>query len=952
VIASRVRPFTGRRPELARLAEAYTAATAGHGGVVLVSGEAGIGKSRLAAEAADRARAAGAGVLCGRCVDLIGAGLPYLPLVDALRPLARDGMLRELVELPRLMSKADPILREPGSQLRLFEEVLAVLDRLARDAPVVLVLEDLHWADRSTLALVAFLGPAVRQRRILVLATYRSDEVGPDDPLRRLVAELVRGGAERLPVGPFEVADLEVLLAGWPTGTVAAVHARTGGNPFYAAELVAGEESGTLPEALRDVLLQRAFRVDEDGRAVLRIAAAAGRDVPYRLLAAVAPLPVPRLIAALRQAVECNVLTFDHTTSSYRFRHALLAEAVYTTLLPGEREQLHERLARTLAGSPELGASWSTAAELAHHWAVAGDAEAAFAASIQAAREAEAVSGLAEALGHAERAAGLWPEVPDPVTRCGLDRPDLLAWIARLADLTGNGARAVAAVRDAIDGTGAAAAAPLYERLGMYLLRLGELADGLAAFERALALTPADPPTRERARVLAALGNALLRPDRYRESLAVCEEAIAVARALGDETAALAARVIRGMNLCYLGRVDEGLGELAAVRRRAEECGDGPEATRACVAQSHMLNELGRPAEAAAVATAGQTAAGTLGLDRSHGIALAVNAVRACIETGDWPMADRLLAGALRTGGSFWPHRVSMLRAELDLYQGRFDSAGDHLEAGAVGASRVFAMASFARLTAELALWQGRPEHAVAVVEDRLARDAPQIAAPDRIRLAAVGLWGLAEAQPDGQTPGRADALLAVANAAAPAAAALTPEAPAWLAQAEAEHARARGGAAPARWRSAVDAWAGLGRPYRSAHCRWRYADALLRCGSPPEDPAAVARQAYRTARELGAEPLRREVELLAQRARLDLVGLRPVDRDGQPDPGNGLGLTGRERQVFQLLARGYTNRGIAAELAISAKTASVHVSNILRKVGAADRLDAAALAQRLTPPD
>jgi DNA-binding NarL/FixJ family response regulator len=176
----------------------------------------------------------------------------------------------------------------------------------------------------------------------------------------------------------------------------------------------------------------------------------------------------------------------------------------------------------------------------------------------------------------------------------------------------------------------------------------------------------------------------------------------------------------------------------------------------------------------------------------------------------------------------------------------------------------------------------------------------------------------------------------------------VSPVAAAWSAVAAAEHSRVVGSADPKRWLVAVDAWDRLNRPYPAACCRWRHAEALLSNGSPTEDPLTPARAAYRVALRLGARPLQRELELLAQRARLDLAGPQPL---GSPDPYEGLGLTAREREVLGLLAYGYTNRQIATHLTISVKTASVHVSHILGKLGVTQRIEAAAITQKLHPP-
>jgi DNA-binding SARP family transcriptional activator/DNA-binding GntR family transcriptional regulator len=445
------RRLVGRTEELRALESALDEAAGCRGGSVLVAGPAGIGKTRLLAELVTRAHERGATVLTGRCIQLIGAGLPYLPLVEALRPLHGSTELRGLAdvlhELPRLMpgltredAVAQPVETRASSRLRLFEEMLAVLERLGAQAPVVLVLEDLHWADESTLDFVAFLVHSVADRRILFLTSYRSDEVRPGDPLQRLVTGLSGGRTVRtLPLPPLPHDAVMALIAAGggdtlPGAVAAEIAERAEGNPFFAVELRVAAERGepALPPAMRDLLLARIADLDATGRAVLRIAAAAGRDVSFALLAAVMPMEELVLAEALREAVDHGVLEPVHATGSFRFRHALFADAVYGTLLPGERELTHERLARALTEEPELAATGAAAAEPAHHWAAAGRPVEALVASLRAAREAEAVSGLAEALRHVERVLELWDEVADAEELAGLALPSVLEWAAEL----------------------------------------------------------------------------------------------------------------------------------------------------------------------------------------------------------------------------------------------------------------------------------------------------------------------------------------------------------------------------------------------------------------------------------------------------------------------------------------------------------------------------------------
>jgi DNA-binding SARP family transcriptional activator/DNA-binding GntR family transcriptional regulator len=449
------RGFIGRADELAQLETHLGAVSRGDGTTVLIAGRAGIGKSQLVAELGERARSRGATVLGGRCIQLVGMGLPYLPFTEALRPIgdspAIAALSGELHELPRLIPElagagalAPVDSDRTDSRLRLFQEVFLVLERLSAEGPVVVALEDLHWADASTLDLLAFLAHGVTAARVLLVGTYRPEEVLPGDPLQRLATAAIGArAAVALDLEPLDREAVEALVfastdAPASAALVDTIFARSEGNPLFVQQLVAATARGdvALPPALRDMLLADVARLDADGRAVLRVAAAAGRDPPYELVRAVAPLDETALADALRQAVEHNLLLPDQGAGTFRLRHPLFAEAVYATLLPGEREVLHERIARALTEEPRLAVSGAAAAECAHHWAAARRPAEALAASLQAAVEAEEVSGLAEALGHVERVLALWDEVPDAEELAGVALPAVLWRAAELASLS------------------------------------------------------------------------------------------------------------------------------------------------------------------------------------------------------------------------------------------------------------------------------------------------------------------------------------------------------------------------------------------------------------------------------------------------------------------------------------------------------------------------------------
>jgi DNA-binding CsgD family transcriptional regulator/tetratricopeptide (TPR) repeat protein len=898
--------FVGRTRELGELERVLDAAQAGRGATVLVAGEAGIGKTRLASKFAARARDRGFAVLVGRSIDLVGTELPYQPFVEALG------------ELPR----------EAGSQLRVFKTALALLAERAE--PVLLVLEDLHWADTSTLDLTVFLAHNLADQQVVLLGTYR-------DSLGRFVESVRRSEAAlTLELGPLAHEELIALLADAPGAS--AIATRSGGNPFFAEELLAA--GGELPGSLRDVLLQRVSGLDQTP---LRMIAAAGREIGPSLLR-----PADR--ESLRQAVDHGVLVADQAAGTFRFRHALLAEAVYTTILPGEREELHGRLA------VELARSGAAAAELAPHWAAAGRSEEAFAASVTAAGEAEAVFGLAEAHAHLERALALWHAVPDPAAIAGCDLAELCTRTAELASEVGGAARAVELGRRAIDLVGAGdprRAAILHVRLGEYLVERGSNHSALAALERAVALVPPEPPSPEHAYALGSLAGGLMVGWRYTESLPIAEAALALARRVGAREAEVRALTVLGGDLAYLGSAEDGVAHFRQALQLAEEIGDRIGLDRAYVNFTDALTMLGRLRESVRLGQSG------LEVLRRHGIhspLLISNLIEALLALGDWDEAERLSAAALRGITSSFESWVLILRAEVETGRGEFDAARAHLEAARDTLREDRVLGLYDAHVADLALCERRWADADAAVQEGLAQARQGESAQVRVQLCAQGLRAQAElaalararqhaaAAADRIT--RATVLLATARHAAAEGTAVTPNVAGWLALCEVEYERTRAAARPDLWSGAAETWERLERLPLAAYCRWRQAEALVAAGAPRAEVTVPLREAHAVATRLRAAPLLRELDLLATRARLDPTPL--------PEPSAGdaiLGLTPRETEVLALVAHGLTNREIADELVISVKTASVHVSHILRKLDAPNRLEAAAIAHRLAPP-
>jgi len=977
--------FVGRTQELAQLRDLLARAAHGEPLVALLGGEAGIGKTRLAEQLAATASQQGVRVLRGACVPLGEEGLPFAPVTQALRDLdaaeleavagpARAELGRLLPDLPwGGEAAAGPAVVGAG-QGRLFELLLGVIERLAANAPLMLVMEDLHWADRSTRDLVAFLAASLRSGRVLLVLTFRSDELDRRHPLRELLGELARNRrVQRLELPRFTRAELaeqlaELLGADPPARLVQDIYGRSGGNPFFAEELVlvgGGAGPAALPPSLQEVLLTRVVRLGHRTQQLLRVAAAAGPGVTEPLLAAVAGMEEAVLLEGLREAVDQQVLLPEPGGDGYVFRHLLVAEAVYSELLPGERGRLHTALAGALEAGLEAGeAPASRAARLAYHWWAAGDQPRALHASVQAAAAAEEVYGFAEAQLQLERVLALWERVPDAKGRAGMDRVALLSRCGEAAYAAGDPARAAELVRQALPLVDPASqsqrAGLLHEQLARCLRMLGDPA-ALAQQQQAVRLV-APEPSPERARVLGSLAHLLALVDRFEEARGIAEEAAAIARQVGARAEEANARTALGSALVHLGETDTGLAELEAAGRLARQADDVIMMLRASNNHADLLLTAGRLEEAVTVALDGLEEARRLGLVRFDGPYLAGNATEALVALGRWDQAEQVSRQGLEaapTDAVSVPLLCS--RAVLELGRGDLDAAQARLQAArrllpAPIPEAQMAGPLFAGL-AELALWGGDLDQAKRLV----AEAVPLVAANPRYAAPLYGLGvrveadraELARAHRPGQPApddGTATALLArLDQAAAGPAGAGIPELAAWHATALAERTRQQGPSDPAAWAAAAAAWERLGQPYRVAYAGFRHAEALLASGDRESAAVVLGRAAEVTGR-LGARPLDTEIKALARRARLNLTphASAPAVATGASTPAEQLGLTAREAEVLALVAAGRSNRQIAQALFISPKTVSVHVSNLLAKLGVAGRVEAAAIAHRL----
>ena len=515
---------------------------------------------------------------------------------------------------------------------------------------MLLVLEDVHWADRSSHDLLAFLARNLRDERLAIVATYRTDELAEQHAWRRLVHELVRRrNVLRVTLSPLtaaEVARQLEAIAGRPVaGSLAErLHARAGGNPFFVEELLAAGGGGSepVPDTLAEAVLVRTGRLEPAAQEILGVVAAAGGRADHELLEAVAEHS-----DGLRAAIDANILVREPGDRGVAFRHGLLGEVVYGRLLPQERRRLHHAIATALAATP--GAS---PAQLAYQWHRAGEPADALHASVAAGLEASGVYAFAEARAHLERALELWDAVQPAAGSLPLDRVELLARAAQAARFAGDPQRAIALCEEALDRLDAGAepvrAALLYERLGEF--HFWDDAAALGCYRQALSLLP-EEAVQERARLRSAEAHALMGLRRWAEARACCEAALAHA----SELEAVAARTTLGLVLGFLGEPEAGEEQISRALESAESLGAGE--TR-CAPTSCSAS-----CGACAETTRGRSPSWSAARRPPRGWACAARSATSCMSTGPTICCDSV-AGTIparawtRRGAWTWERRA------------------------------------------------------------------------------------------------------------------------------------------------------------------------------------------------------------------------------------------------------------------------------------------------------
>jgi DNA-binding CsgD family transcriptional regulator len=938
----------------------------------MIGGDAGVGKTRLVGELIDAARADGFSVLLGQCVYLGGETMPYAPVIDILRELAivRRASGRPVIaptesELLRLAPILDPDLPVPEvspNPTRLFEQMLALLRRLAEEQPTLIIVEDVHWADGSTRALLAFLLQHLRASRAMVVGTYRSDELTRRDPLWRWLSELERGiHPERLELRPFDRPELRKLLEALAGSAVAPdvvqrIHARSGGNAFFAEHLFASTHGGdvrTLEEAVR----ARLTDLSDDSYSVLSLAAAFRRLDPA-MLTVISKRSADQVDQALRELVDVGLLVM--VDDELRFSHELVREVLDASLLPGRRVQIHQQIAQALEDADQFTAA---AGELAYHWSAAGVLAKALPAAVGAIDEAMQLSAIEEACAQCEKALELWEQVDQPEQAAGVTRRQLLFSYADAAYLQGKPQKAIALLREELGRIepGDPALPALYERL-VRCARAAQDADALAVAERAADHIGEYAEPAVRAQLFKVTANAALVTGRLKFVEETTEKGLRAAREAGDRIAELAISIIRGYVLGIQGHF-EGIEALARLVSEAQKTSERDAWYRALTSYAFCMCVAGRPEETIVLCDQGIQEFGQSASLRAEFRTYRMGALR---WLGRWDElvddADRLAFDLELLG---WTDLEGAALAPVLVERGDFDRALPMVEAAWEKILRTslhaLAVPSTAAAAAMTAIYTGHPENAHGYLISTLDSIAGQW--PLRVpELVAVGVRAAADhavrarAARDERTeskaldqigrlfvylpPALADERIDMAHCQATMGA--------WSTQAQAERDRAAGHSDPADWTSLASDWPGLHRPEQAAYCHYRAAAVQLTRPSDHNAGRASLLAARRMATELGAVPLLRQIEALAVQ-RLLVVNEDQVTAAAELTALQHFGLTTREAEVLALIAEHRTNKEIAVDLHISAKTVDRHLGNIFGKLQVNNRGEAAQVYRRLT---
>ncbi len=955
--------LVGRADEFGEVSALIRAAAAGRAGALLLSGEAGVGKTTLVRAACSRAESE-VDVLWASCLPLASLAVPFLPLTTALRRWAADH------------GQPVPLLRpsgETGSSDGPFEfdDWLA---NLGGRRPVVLVVDDLHWADQSTLDVLMYVLAGPADRRLAVLATIRSSEVTENHPLRRWLADIRRlPGVSELRLDRLDLAatgeQMTGLLGGPPhEALVDQIYARTDGNAYLTTLLARGLplDAKSLPAGLPAELgdaATRAWRsLSSPAQALTRLIAIAGRPQRSDQIGKFAALTglLGDVVLLLREAVDGSVIQLG-ASETYWFVHPLLAEVLEAGLLPEERRALHGAFVEAIDGysvSPD-STDTESVVDLADHHYRAGHREEAYRWALLGSEAAGRAGGANEMLRLLRRAFDLWPEVPSAEP----SRVDLLQRIREAADQAGAQEEELTAVDDLlglVDGErDPLTTAELLVRRMLLRWSTGREFAPLADVREAVRLSADGPDSWQHAMAVAELADAELWHE-VPSGPARAEEAVRLARACGSKKALAYALTARAMSRCVAfdgedltdPQIDSQEAQAAAAQVR-----DFYAYSHATLWASNLIDgPASRPSNA--VVRRGRETLITLGAPHTYVSWLAGHEAGGLLTLGDWrACAERLRFALGSTPGPMGATETRLHAALLAGWQGRLTEARAHL----ARADELFAEKSgfrglpFDAVRAEVALLAGDTEGAFAAAMAGVEGEGVPPRLSERLLpLAARAAADEAQAYRDrSENSDRAVARLASLYSRCPEVIGdrqghgpmynLQLDAMQAMYEAEVLRGQADPRAATA-WRDAAEACRHAEMPWDEAYARRRAAEAWVQDRATRQLGCAELRRAHELATTLEAAPLLVELRALACAARVPLTDPRTVPAEmvsGIP------GLTAREREILVQLVAGRTYSEIARELVISVKTVSVHVSNLLRKTGTANRVELGSLANR-----
>nr|WP_296773965.1 LuxR C-terminal-related transcriptional regulator [Rhodococcus sp. (in: high G+C Gram-positive bacteria)] len=902
------RTLIGRESQLDALERVVDDAARGITAAAVISGDAGVGKTRLLTELRRRAEARGFDVMVGHCLDLGEVGIPYLAFTEIFGRL------------------------DHSSRAELFDATAAAL---VASAPSVLVIEDAHWADTSTRELVTFLLARLDAARVALIISYRSDDLNRKHPLRQSLSEW-----NRLPfVRRIELASLDAdasyrLLDNLPVsmepGVREAIVERAGGNPFFIEELAAARNrsGSSIPPDLAELLLVRLDTVTPAAKAVVETMAVAGPRVAHDVLGTVTGLADSELDDIVREIVDARIV--ETAGSFYVFRHALLGEAIYDDVIPGRRSRLHAAFATALADHRHRGA----AADLARHAELAHDIPLAFRAHVAAGGEATDLSAPAEAMAHYAAALELGQGDFEP------SETALVLLYAEAATTAGEDLRALTAVTAELERGGedftvedriallraAASSAFLIER---------EHA-ALDSVEQALAIASAPLHSRWRVHLTGLAARITESLGRHDQSLSWARESVSIAEQTNDPATSADARIT-------LARMEQRRNDPAASRvllaesaELARRSGDTASELRSLFNLGMLEFDEGNLVEAQrALAAATDRAESTGRRWAPYGSGARSQLANALYYSGDWDAALDIVHAV----GPAAPPLGSAVQLsagfQIRAARGDYTVATDIERVRPYGTQDGWIILMSSAATAYTAVCAESFQDAITCMDDAVSAIGTQwhnVWFGARIRMSVLALEA-ARRGSDRIGAHEAMSIGARLHDDILRTAASTPasgwETNAWMLRGAAEFAYLNFrcgtgdiGSVVAAWHSVADAF--TAHPFERARSLQALSEALMDAGD-------------RTGGARAGESAAAIYDRLGVTVRPGSTAMTRARRQES--------LTPREHDVLALLGEGRTNKQIAENLVISVKTVSVHVSNVLTKLGAANRTEAAQFA-------